>query len=81
MLSKFDNYEIIFVDDYSTDKNIILLENYQKNAQRIIIIKNKKNKGMFINRNLGVLYSNGKYTILPDSDDLLAKNSIKNYFH
>jgi glycosyltransferase involved in cell wall biosynthesis len=76
----FDDFEIIFVDDHSIDNSIKLLEKYQKNDQRIILIKNKKNKGMFINRNLGVLFSNGKYTILPDPDDLLAKSSLKNLF-
>lgn len=40
------------------------------------MIKNKKNKGTFINRNLGFLFSKGKYIILPDPDDIISKNII-----
>jgi hypothetical protein len=46
----------------------------------MILIKNKKKKGTFINRNLGVLFSKGKYMILPDPDDLLSKNILKTLF-
>ena len=43
----FDDIEIILVDDFSNDNSIKLIEEYQKNDERIILIKNKKNKGTF----------------------------------
>ena len=47
----FDDIEIIFVDDYSYDNSTKLIEEYQKKDKRIILIKNKKNKGTLNNRN------------------------------
>jgi glycosyltransferase involved in cell wall biosynthesis len=72
----FDNIEIIFVDDKSTDNGVNLLEKYQEKDERIKIIKNKRNKGTLIARNIGVLYSQAKYLILPDPDDIISKDII-----
>ena len=73
----FDDIEIIFVDDKSTDAGVKILKKYQKLDKRIKIIKHKKNKGTFISRNIGVLYSNAKYIILPDPDDIISKDIIR----
>ena len=72
----FKNLEIILIDDYSKDNSVKLIEDYKKIDKRIKLIKNKKNHGTFISRNLGILYSKGKYVILPDSDDYLNKNIL-----
>jgi cellulose synthase/poly-beta-1,6-N-acetylglucosamine synthase-like glycosyltransferase len=66
----FQDIEIIFVDDYSSDNSIKIIEENKKDDERIILLKNKKNKGTFVNRNLGVLYAKGKYLIIPDPDDM-----------
>lgn len=68
--------EIILIDDCSLDNSVKKIEDFQKNERRILLIKNKKNKGTFINRNLGFLFSKGKYIILPDPDDIISKNII-----
>jgi glycosyltransferase involved in cell wall biosynthesis len=52
------------------------VEYCQKIDERIKIIKNKKNKGTFISRNIGVLFSRGKYIVLPDPDDILSKDIL-----
>ena len=72
----FDDIEIIFIDDNSTDNGIKILEEYQKKDRRIKIIKLKRNKGTFFARNIGVLYSHDKYIILPDPDDIISKDII-----
>ena len=41
------------------------------------MIKNKKNKGTLISRNIGILKSKGDYIIIPDIDDILSKSIIK----
>ena len=38
----------ILVDDFSTDNSVKLIEKYQKEDGRIILLKHKKNKGTFI---------------------------------
>ena len=73
----FNDIEIILVDDNSTDNGIKILEEYQREDKRIKIIRHKRNKGTFITRNIGVLYSKAKYVILPDPDDLISKDIIK----
>ena len=69
--------EIILVDDCSFDNSVSKVEQYAIEDERIILIKNKRNKGTFVTRNIGVLFSKGKYIILPDPDDCLAKNLLK----
>ena len=41
-----------------------------------MLIKNKKNKGTLISRNIGALNSRGEYLIFPDPDDIISKNII-----
>ena len=72
----FDHIEIIFVDDKSSDNSANILKEYQNVDKRIKIIKHKRNKGTFISRNIGVLYSQAKYIILPDPDDIISKDII-----
>ena len=72
----FDDLEIILVDDCSSDKSIEKIKEYQIQDERIILIKNKKNKGTFITRNIGALYSKGKYLIIPDPDDIITENIL-----
>ena len=72
----FNDIELIFVDDCSNDKSIQIIEKCKKNDKRIILIKNKKNKGTFISRNIGVLTSKGDYLILPDPDDIISRDII-----
>jgi cellulose synthase/poly-beta-1,6-N-acetylglucosamine synthase-like glycosyltransferase len=74
----FNDTEIIFVDDFSNDNTKEIIENLQKIDERIILIKNKKNKGTLISRNNGALKSKGEFLIFPDPDDLLS-DDILNY--
>ena len=72
----FDNVEIIFVDDFSSDNSVETIENYQIEDERIILIKHNKNKGTLISRNDGALISKGEYLIFPDPDDILAQDIL-----
>jgi glycosyltransferase involved in cell wall biosynthesis len=72
----FQDLEIILVDDCSVDGSLEIINIFSKKDKRIIIIKNKIRKGTFLTRNIGVLYSKGKYIIIPDPDDLIGKNVL-----
>jgi len=72
----FDNIEIIFVDDFSSDNSAESIKNYQIEDERIILIKHNKNKGTLISRNDGALISKGEYLIFPDPDDILAQDIL-----
>jgi glycosyltransferase involved in cell wall biosynthesis len=65
------------IDDSSKDNSKKAIKSYLKEDKRIFLIKNKKNKGTFISRNLGVLFSKGQYIIIPDPDDIISRNILK----
>jgi len=72
----FDNIELILVDDNSFDNSVKKIETYERDDKRIKLIRNKINKGTLISRNLGILFSKGKYIIIPDPDDILSKKIL-----
>lgn len=76
----FTEIEIIIIDDGSEDSTVNIIKNLQKEDGRILLIKHKKNKGTLISRNEGILFSKGKYLIIPDGDDILSKDIINQCF-
>lgn len=72
----FNKIEILLIDDCSLDNSLKIIEKFVKIDQRVILIKNRENKGTFINRNIGFLFSKGEYVILPDPDDIISKNIL-----
>ena len=73
---QFNNIEIIFVDDCSDDNSVQMVEKYRKEDKRIILLKQKKNKGTLFSRNIGALKSKGEYLIFPDPDDILSEDIL-----
>jgi len=73
---KYDNIEIILIDDFSDDNTSNIIQNIQKEDERILLIKHRKNKGTLISRNEGLIISRGKYILMPDSDDILSNDIL-----
>ena len=67
----YDDYEIICVDDGSTDGTLDLLEEYAKTHDRIRVVS-QKNGGAASARNNGVAQSHGKYISFVDGDDIVS---------
>lgn len=65
----YNNYELILVDDGSTDGTSEIIEQYSNYSQ--IRIYHKKNEGPSKARNLGIERSIGEYLMFVDSDDML----------
>lgn len=70
-----DKWELILVNDGSTDNSLRICQKYANNNHNITII-DKKNEGVSISRKRGFNASNGKYVMFVDSDDWLEKNSL-----
>lgn len=71
----YKNFEVIVVDDCSTDNSYIeFLSLAEKSFLKIKVLKNKVNKGPGYSRKLGVLSAVGKYICFCDCDDWLENN-------
>jgi glycosyltransferase involved in cell wall biosynthesis len=63
-----DHYELIVVDDHSTDDSLSALKSF-KGAGDIKVIVNKRNLGVGASARVGVDHSRGKYFVRVDADD------------
>ena len=70
-----DKYEIILVDDGSTDGSERICDNYDRDYSNIITF-HKKNGGLSDARNYGMKYARGKYFTFIDSDDAIGNNFL-----
>lgn len=64
----YDNYEIIAVDDGSTDGTSALLDHISKTATKLVVLK-QANQGVSEARNAGLRAAKGEYISFVDSDD------------
>lgn len=71
----YNNYEIIIVNDGSTDNTSKILESYKSNKKIKII--NQENKGLSNARNTGVSNAKGDYILFIDSDDFIEKELLE----
>ena len=68
--------EIILINDFSSDNTSYIVENLQKNDQRIKIINNIRNMGTLYSRSIGALASRGEYIFNLDNDDIYFSHDL-----
>lgn len=73
----FDDYELILVNDFSSDNTIGIINDYKEKFEKVTIINNAKNFGVAESRNIGVKNANGIYIALLDGDDIWMPDKLK----
>lgn len=69
-------YEIICIDDCSTDHTVEQIGNLQKKYKNITLIQKKENSGVSESRNIGIEQAKGKYILFVDGDDFIMPNTF-----
>ena len=73
----FDSFEIILVNDGSSDNSGIICDEYAERFQNITVLHNK-NQGVSSARNSGIEKANGNYIMFLDSDDYIDADCLAN---
>lgn len=74
---KYTDFEIILIDDCSTDNTLSIIKEYQKKDARIRVFFNEKNIGVALTRNKGVEVANADYIAFLDSDDVWYEEKLE----
>ncbi len=75
------SFEVICVDDASTDGTAAILEGYKERDGRIKVIRHSSNKGLASARNEGYRHAKGEYLYNIDGDDLLVEDALQQMYH
>jgi len=70
------NWELIIIDDTSTDGSVKIVESFAVKDERIKLIKLDSNKGPAAARNKGIQEASGRYIAFLDSDDLWHEEKL-----
>ena len=73
----FQDFEVIVVDDGSTDKTPQILAEYAKKDSRIRVFTHEKNCGVGCARNTAQSHAIGKYLAIMDSDDVMVPQRLE----
>lgn len=72
----YENWELILIDDHSTDDSVKVIESLMADEKRLMLIKFSKNSGPAIARNRAIEEAKGRYIAFLDSDDKWHPNKL-----
>jgi len=77
LASTWDNLEVIFVDDVSTDNSLEIVKSKFSDNPKVRIYQNHTNMGAYYSRNKGIILANGTYILNVDGDDFIEPKMIE----
>lgn len=71
------NFEMICIDDCSSDSSFEIVKYYSKLDSRIRSVRKTLNSGVSDSRNVGLQYARGEWVFFLDSDDTICENCLE----
>ncbi len=73
----YENWEMIIVDDCSSDNCVNIVKEYCEKDARIKLFENKSNSGAAVSRNTAIEMAQGRFIAFLDSDDVWLCNKLE----
>lgn len=74
----FAKWEMLIIDDCSSDNSVEVINHYMRNDERIRLLKTSKKSGSpSLPRNIGIENANGKYIAFLDADDVWLPDKLE----
>jgi glycosyltransferase involved in cell wall biosynthesis len=81
LASTFIDFELVIVDDCSSDRTIEIAKSYELLDKRVKVYINDRNLGDYPNRNRAASLAKGKYIKYVDSDDIIYPSCLETMFN
>tara|TARA_R110002111_G_scaffold67600_1_gene109945 strand:- start:5 stop:382 length:378 start_codon:yes stop_codon:yes gene_type:complete len=77
LIQSYENWEMIFCDDCSTDKSVEIIEEFAKKDSRIKLLLCETNGGAGVARNKAIKHASGRYVAFLDCDDFWHEQKLE----